>query len=138
MTKRYLLIALGWLCIVLGVIGIFLPILPTTPFILLAAWAFSRSSERFHRWLVNHPQLGPIVSAWQDGAGIPRKVRNRVILLLWGSLFCSSLIMGVMGHWWPMPILAIVGAFLTHYLLRQPLLEESDIMSKRSTSGADI
>jgi len=69
--KLNCLVGLGWLCIVLGVIGIFLPILPTTPLILLAAWSFARSSQCFHFWLLNHRSLGPIVHAWQNGGGAP-------------------------------------------------------------------
>ena len=56
---RYVLLAIGWLSVALGVIGIFLPVLPTTPFLLLAAACFMRSSKRFYLWLVNHRQLGP-------------------------------------------------------------------------------
>lgn len=58
----------GWLCIVLGTAGIFLPILPTTPFAILAAWCFSRSSERWHQWLLNHKIFGPTIRDWErDG-----------------------------------------------------------------------
>lgn len=117
--RRYCLIGLGWTSIVLGVAGIFLPILPTTPFILLAAWSFSRSSERFHRWLLNHRRLGPIVRAWQSGEGIPYKVRNRVLILLWLSLIATSLIVAEL---WLVPVFVLIGGSTTIYLMRQPVI----------------
>lgn len=116
--RRYCLVGLGCLSIVLGVVGIFLPILPTTPFILLAAWSFARSSERFHLWLLNHRRLGPIVHAWQSGEGIPRKVRNRVLLLLWFSLLSTALLIAKL---WLVPVLLLVGTSTTIYLMRQPV-----------------
>lgn len=121
MTKRYLLLALGWVSLVLGVIGVFLPIMPTTPFILLAAWAFAKSSHRFYQWLVNHRHFGPIVRDWQSDRGVSRQVRNRVIGLLWLSLSCSSLLIGLMGHWWVAPLLGLGGIAITLYMLRLPL-----------------
>ena len=123
MVKRYFLMAVGWLSIVLGVVGIFLPILPTTPFILLAAWCFARSSDRFHQWLRNHPRLGLIVRSWEDGQGLPRKVRNRVLILLWFSLLSSSLII---GRIWAAATLLCIGSCVTWYLMSLPLLEDSD------------
>ncbi|NHN36224.1 DUF454 domain-containing protein [Pseudomaricurvus alcaniphilus] len=122
MVKRYFLISLGWFSVVLGVIGIFLPILPTTPFILLAAWCFARSSDRFHHWLRNHKRLGLIVRSWEDGQGIPLKVRNRVLLLLWFSMLSSSLII---GRAWAAIGLVLIGSCVSWYLLSLPLLEES-------------
>ena len=62
--KRALLIALGWLSVAIGIAGIFLPLVPTVPLLLLAAWCFTRSSQRAHRWLFNHPKLGPVVRQW--------------------------------------------------------------------------
>jgi len=108
---------LGWTSIVLGVAGIFLPILPTTPFILLAAWSFARSSERFHLWLLNHRRLGPIVHAWQNGEGLPRKVRNRVLFPLWCSLISTSLLVAKI---WLIPLLALTDMGTTVYLMKQP------------------
>ena len=63
---RYLLMAVGWVSVVLGVIGIFLPVLPTTPFLLLAAACFARSSPRFYQWLINHRQLGPWIRDYRS------------------------------------------------------------------------
>lgn len=60
---RHGLMALGWVCVALGIAGLFLPVMPTTVFLLIAAWAFSHSSHRFHRWLYDHPRLGAARSA---------------------------------------------------------------------------
>ncbi len=117
---HYSLIGLGWLSIVVGVLGIFLPLLPTTPFILLAAWCFARSSERFHQWLLNHPRLGPIVKAWQSGEGLPRKVRNRTLLVMWVSLLATALLM---MNVWVLPYLLLVGIGTTVYLWRRGVFE---------------
>ncbi len=70
---RYLFILLGWFFIFLAALGVVLPGLPTTPFILLAAYLFARSSERFHIWLSGHKIFGPIISNWERDKSIPRK-----------------------------------------------------------------
>lgn len=70
-TWRWLMIGLGWLALGVGVVGIFLPLLPTTPFVLLAAFFFSRGSERLHRWLYEHPQFGRYVQDWEAEQVIP-------------------------------------------------------------------
>lgn len=71
MTLRQLLLRLaGLLCLALGGLGLFLPLLPTTPFLLLAAACFARSSEQLHRWLLNHPRLGPFIRDWERGGVI--------------------------------------------------------------------
>lgn len=67
--------ALGWLCIILGTLGIILPLLPTTPFILVAAFAFSKSSERFHLWLLQHKIFGPLIQDWQTNGVIRLRVK---------------------------------------------------------------
>jgi hypothetical protein len=70
-TWRWLMIALGWLALVTGLIGIFVPLLPTTPFVLLAAFFFSKGSERLHRWLLQHPRFGHCVRDWEREQVIP-------------------------------------------------------------------
>ena len=72
---RLVYIAIGCTAVVLGVAGIFLPLLPTTPFLLLAAWAFARSSPRLEAWLVRHPRLGPPISAWRERGAIPARAK---------------------------------------------------------------
>jgi uncharacterized membrane protein YbaN (DUF454 family) len=129
---EYFLLFLGWLCVALGVIGIFLPIMPTTPFLLVAAWCFARSSERFYHWLLNHKRLGPIVSAWQNGDGLPRRLRNRILFLLWFSLCSTSLII---HQWWVAAGLFVLGCAVSAYMLSLPVAGNSGGM--RDKNGAN-
>jgi uncharacterized membrane protein YbaN (DUF454 family) len=82
-AKRKLLIGAGTLSTGLGIIGIFVPILPTTPFLLLAAACYMRSSERFYRWLISNRIFGAYVRNYVEGRGIPIKIKILTILLLW-------------------------------------------------------
>ena len=68
---RTIYIILGWLFFAIGAVGVVLPVLPTTPFMLLALWAFSQSSERFYQWLLNHKLFGPPLQLWQQHRVIP-------------------------------------------------------------------
>jgi uncharacterized membrane protein YbaN (DUF454 family) len=78
----------GWISLVLGVLGIVLPLLPTTPFVLLSAFCFSKSSKRFHDWLLNHKIFGPLVKDWQRHGviKIQAKILASVSMLLMVSL----------------------------------------------------
>jgi uncharacterized membrane protein YbaN (DUF454 family) len=78
---RALLILAGLLSLGLAILGAFLPLLPTTPFLLLAAACFARSSERLHRWLLAHPRLGPFIRDWEQG-GVIRPAAKRAATLL--------------------------------------------------------
>jgi uncharacterized membrane protein YbaN (DUF454 family) len=81
-TWRWLMIVLGWLALVLGLIGIFVPLLPTTPFVLLAAFFFSKGSERLHHWLRDHPRFGGYVRDWEAEQVIPRVGKYASTLLM--------------------------------------------------------
>ena len=66
----------GLISLALGIIGIFLPLLPTTPFVLLSAFCFSRGSQRLHDWLLAHPRLGPPIHEWRDHGAISKKAKG--------------------------------------------------------------
>lgn len=83
---RWALLALGWTMVAIGVIGIFLPLLPTTPFLLVAAWAFAKSSDRFRHWLLTHPVLGPPVRDWQRYGAVPTVAKVMAVTMMTASL----------------------------------------------------
>jgi uncharacterized membrane protein YbaN (DUF454 family) len=82
------LLGLGWTCVVLGFIGVFIPGMPTTTFLLVSAWCFYRSSERAHTWLLENRLLGPYVRDFLSGKGMP--VRSKVIAISIMWLTCGS------------------------------------------------
>lgn len=96
--QRILFLCLGVLSLVLGVIGIFLPILPTTPFALLAAYFFSKSSKKLHHWLINQRTLGPLILDWERYGAINRgaKVLATVMIVI---LFSYTLIFVPVALW---------------------------------------
>jgi len=79
---RWLLICAGWLALALGALGVLLPVLPTTPFILLAAACFARSSARFHAILLRNRLFGPLVVEWEQHRSIPRRTKLWAITLM--------------------------------------------------------
>jgi uncharacterized protein len=93
-AKRRLLIGAGTLSTGLGIIGIFVPILPTTPFLLLAAACYMRSSERFYRWLINDRIFGAYVRNYIEGKGMPVRIKMFTILLLWLTI-ALTIVFGV-------------------------------------------
>lgn len=118
LLKGFLLFV-GWLSVVLGVIGIFLPVMPTTPFLLLAAACFMKTSPKFYHWLVEHPKLGKYVVYYLDGKGIPMKAKIYTILLIAISMTVTSFIVPVTAVKIALPL---IGVLVALYILRQPTL----------------
>lgn len=104
----------GCLSLAIGILGIFLPLLPTVPFLLLTAYCFARSSNRLYNWLINHKTFGSYIYNYQTYRAMPRKTKILAIAFLWGSLGISmSLLPGV----YFCLLLFILGMGVTFYVL---------------------
>jgi len=79
--KRILLLLLAWFCVGAAFVGIFLPGIPTTPFLIVALWAFAKTSKKFHTWLLNHKRFGPILTNWESHKVVPRKAKILMVIL---------------------------------------------------------
>lgn len=88
---RWAMFAFGWLNVVLGILGIAIPGMPTTVFLIMAAWAFSKCSDRFHRWLWCHPRLGSSVRAWYRHRAIPPRAKFMAVAMMSMSLLIVTL-----------------------------------------------
>jgi len=116
---RWLLLTAGTVCLVLGAIGIVLPILPTTPFLLLAAACYLRSSERMHKWLLSNRWFGEYIKNYQAGRGIPLKTKLFALLVLWATILFSTFFI-VNGILAAQIVLLIVAVGVTVHLARVP------------------
>lgn len=115
---RLIFAGLGLLFMALGVLGIFLPVLPTTPFLLLAAACFARSSRRIHRWLLEQPTFGPILNEWHTHRSMPYRARRTAMLLIALS-FGISIAFFVPG-WQAKLAMGIGGLLLELWIWRIP------------------
>lgn len=125
---RWILIVCGWISIVAGVIGIFLPLMPTVPLLLLAAACFARSSERFHSWLVDHNHLGPLIRDYLNSGAIPLRVRRIAIGMIWVSFPTSAFVF--VEVIWLRGVLLAVAAGVTLYLLSLPTIQPEEKKSE--------
>jgi len=104
--RKVAYLVLGVTCVALGTAGVFLPLLPTTPFLLLATFAFARSNKRWHDWLLNHKYLGPYIHAFRDKKGLTVAQKVRIgssfsILLVVSMLFVPQVTLkaGLAAGW---------------------------------------
>jgi uncharacterized membrane protein YbaN (DUF454 family) len=126
MGKRIWILA-GSVCVVLGVVGIFLPILPTTPFLLLAAFCYGRGSKRFYNWLVYRSWVGSYIRNYRSGLGISLRHKVLTIVLLWLTIGFS--IGFVTLAWWLKAALVIVATGVTTHLVRMKTFRTTSVMT---------
>ena len=112
-VRRWLWLVLAYACLALGIIGIFLPGLPTTPFVLLAAYAAARGSKRLHAWLLAHRVFGPMIRDWEASGAVSRKAKLWAI----GTMaLCAVVFFLTAPKWWMAAtgtgIMAVVGTWL--------------------------
>lgn len=106
------------MCVGLGVVGVLVPLLPTTPFLLLASACFLRSSDRLHRWLLGNRIFGDYLRRYRNGEGLPLSSKVTTLVLLWASLGASAF-WAVPGRlWWVKLLLLGVGIGVTVHILR--------------------
>ena len=118
-VKRALYVIAGHVLLVVGILGIILPVLPGTPFLLLASGCYLRGSPRLHAWLHGHRLLGPYLRAFQEGQGLPARVKAIAIATLWIGI---SVTIYMTQHDLIAIFLAVIALGVTIYLLRMPTL----------------
>ena len=116
LISKSLWIFSGTICVGLGVLGVFLPVLPATPFLLLAAFCYGRGSNRFHHWLVNRSWLGRYIRNYQAGRGIPLKQKMLTIGFLWVTILSTIGLVAL--AWWLKVMLVVLATGVTIHLLR--------------------
>ncbi|MFQ5773978.1 MAG: YbaN family protein [Kiloniellaceae bacterium] len=115
---RFGLLAFGWLSMALGLAGLLLPLVPSTVFFLLALWAFSRSSARFHDWLYSHPRIGQPLRDWHTHRLVPLPAKVLAVVMMGATLVYVTLFV---AEGWVLPAaLAAVLAAVAAYILTRP------------------
>ena len=120
--KRYIYLIVGSLALAAGILGVFLPILPTTPFVLLAAWCFLRSSEKLYEWVINNETFGPTVLNFQQGKGITQKTRIRAIVMMWVTISVSAYFF--VSNLYVIALMYLIAISVSLYLFRLPTVIE--------------
>ena len=113
---QILLITTGTFFVGVGIVGIFIPILPTTPFLLISAALYARSSKRFYNWLVNNRIFGKFIKNYREGKGIPLRLKIITIILLWITIGCSAVF--AVDILWVRIVLIIIAVGVTIHIIR--------------------
>ena len=112
-VRRYVLIGVGSLSLGTGVIGMFVPLLPTTCFLLLAAWCFGRSSPRLHHWMYHNRWFGTYLRDYRSGLGIPRAVKIGSLAILWATIG-ATVVFAISTTWIRVLLIAIALGVSAH------------------------
>ena len=108
---------IGCLAVLLAILGVFLPLLPTTPVLLLASACFARGSDRLHNWLLSHGTLGSYLRNFEEGRGIPARAKVLALLMMWSSIGYAA---WRYPQLWLKVLLVLIALGVTIYLLRLP------------------
>lgn len=118
---KWILTILGLLALGLGILGIFLPVLPTTPLLLLAAALFLRSNRGLYDWLLNHPRLGPYIRNFMEYKAIPLKIKVLSVTLVWITLLNCAVF--VADHWTFRLFFIVLAAAISVHILSYKTLK---------------
>ena len=129
--RQALLIAAGTLCVVLAVFGIVLPVLPTTPFLLLAAICYERSSPRFHNWLLTNRWFGSYIKNYREGRGIPLQQKVITLGILWITIVFGVVFMEL--NWWASLLLFAVAVGVTIHVARIKTMKQAEAVEDTTT-----
>ena len=120
--SRHAYLLLGWFNVALGLIGAVLPLMPTTVFLLIAAWAFARSSPRWHRWLREHPRFGHLICCWERHHAMPARAKRVAWLTLAVSWSFTALLLGPFSL--PALLSGVCIAGVAIYIAHIPVFEQ--------------
>lgn len=127
----------GILFVGLGALGIFLPLLPTTPFLLLAAACFIRSSERLYTWMMTNRIFGSYIKNYREKKAVPKRIKVFTLILLWAAIGYSA-VMVVQSFWMKTGLVLIALAVTWHILTLRPILtEQKDVHNEKDESEYD-
>ena len=127
--KKWTLIALGSLSLSLGFLGIFLPLLPTTVFLLIAAACYAKSSDRLYNWLLNHKWFGPYIRNWREHKAISLKSKLIILILLWATLSLSAF--GFIEIISVRILLFLIGTGVTVFILKMKTMTSKTVVENR-------
>ncbi len=129
--KKYVLLIAGSLSLAIGVIGIFIPVLPTTPLLLIAAYCYLRSSERMYNWLIHHRILGIYIYNYLKYKAVPRNTKIGALVFLWLTLIIS---MHLIDNWHVRGILLLVGLCVSIHLFKLKTLDLQEVSMKEPSA----
>ena len=129
-AKKYLLIISGSFSVALGVVGIFIPVLPTTPFFLLAVFCYLRSSKKLYRWLIYHKVFGAYIYNYITYRAVLKSTKIGAIIFLWIGLAISILII---DNWYGRGLLFLVGIGVSIHLILLRAVDKSEFISLMCT-----
>ena len=127
--RKWLLVTLGILSVVLGMVGVFVPVLPTTPFLLLAAGCFMRSSPRLYNWLIHHKWFGDYIRHYREHRAVTLKSKIIALVMLWGVIGYTAF--GVIDNWWIRGVLGVIAVGVTLHLLHLRTLTPEMLQSSQ-------